>query len=158
MFEHLTDGARKVIALAQEEALRLEHPAVGEGHILLGLIAGGEGVAAQALESLGILHSTPSKIEEIVASRAVTSGQAQHRLQESEALLFSPGAKHVFERAGFEAFQRGHNYLDTEHLLFALLAEGDGVAAEVLAGLGIDTAEATERVMELLRVESNVAP
>ena len=142
MFMRFTDRARRVVVLAQEEARVLGHGSVGTEHILLGLLAEGEGVAAKALESLGIsLEEARDRVEEIAGRGQGTP--AGH-------IPFTPRAKKALERSLREALQLGHNYIGTEHLLLSLIAEGDGIAAQVLAGLGADYDLVRERVVALL--------
>jgi ATP-dependent Clp protease ATP-binding subunit ClpC len=120
MFERFTDRARRVVALAQDEARRLNHDYIGTEHILLGLIHEGGGVAAEALESLGIsLHVVRQEVEQIIGR-------------------------------GREALQLGHNYIGTEHILLGLIREADGVAAQVLVKLGADLNRVRPRVIELI--------
>ena len=124
MFERFTDRARRVVVLAQEEARMLSHNYIGTEHILLGLIHEGEGVAAKALESLGIsLEAVRAQVEEII-------GQGQQA--PSGHIPFTPRAKKVLELSLREALQLGHNYIGTEHILLGLIREGEGVAAQVL--------------------------
>ena len=130
MFERFTDRARRVVVLAQEEARLLNHNYIGTEHILLGLIHEGEGVAAKALESLGIsLEAVRAQVEEIIGH----GGQAP-----SGHIPFTPRAKKVLELSLREALQLGHNYIGTEHILLGLIREGEGVAAQVLVKLGAD--------------------
>jgi hypothetical protein len=141
MFERFTDRARRVIVLAQEEARMLNHNYIGTEHILLGLVREGEGVAAEALESLGIsLDAVRQQVEEII-------GQGQHA--PSGHIPFTPRAKKVLELSLREALQLGHNYIGTEHILLGLIREGDGVAAQVLVKLGADLNRVRPRVIEL---------
>src|SRR5579884_2903355 len=119
MFERFTDRARRVVVLAQEEARMLNHNYIGTEHILLGLIHEGEGVAAKALESLGIsLEAVRQQVEEII-------GQGQQA--PSGHIPFTPRAKKVLELSLREALQLGHNYIGTEHILLGLIREGEGV-------------------------------
>ncbi len=142
MFERFTDRARRVVVLAQEEAKRLNHDYVGTEHILLGLIHEGEGVAAKALESLGIsLDAVRQQVEEII-------GQGQQA--PSEHLPFTPRAKKVMELSLREALQLGHDYIGTEHILLGLIREGDGVAAQVLIRLGADLNRVRQQVIAVL--------
>ena len=125
LFERFTDRARRVLVLAQEEARLLNHSFIGTEHILLGLIHEGEGLAAKALESLGIsLEAVREKVEETIgpAGSAPTGSPP-----------FTPRAKKVLELSLREALQLGHNYIGTEHMLLGLVREGEGVAAQVLA-------------------------
>jgi ATP-dependent Clp protease ATP-binding subunit ClpC len=142
MFERFTDRARRVVVLAQEEARMLNHNYIGTEHILLGLIHEGEGVAAKALESLGIaLEGVRSQVEEII-------GQGQQA--PSGHIPFTPRAKKVLELSLREALQLGHNYIGTEHILLGLIREGEGVAAQVLVKLGADLNRVRQQVLQLL--------
>ena len=143
MFERYSDRARRVIVLAQEEARMLNHNYIGTEHILLGLIHEGEGVAAKALESLGIsLDAVRQQVEEII-------GQGQQA--PSGHIPFTPRAKKVLELSLREAQQLGHNYIGTEHILLGLIREGSGVAAQVLVKLGADLDRTRQQVVQLLR-------
>ena len=142
MFERFTDRARRVVVLAQEEARMLNHNYIGTEHILLGLIHEGEGVAAKALESLGIsLEAVRQQVEEII-------GQGQQA--PSGHIPFTPRAKKVLELSLREALQLGHNYIGTEHILLGLIREGEGVAAQVLVKLGADLNRVRQQVIPLL--------
>jgi len=142
MFERFTDRARRVVVLAQEEARMLNHNYIGTEHILLGLIHEGEGVAAKALESLGIsLDSVREQVQEII-------GQGQQA--PSGHIPFTPRAKKVLELSLREALQLGHNYIGTEHILLGLIREGEGVAAQVLVKLGADLNRVRQQVLQLL--------
>src|SRR3990170_3300024 len=142
MFERFTDRARRVVVLAQEEAKMLNHNYIGTEHILLGLIHEGEGVAAKALESLGIaLDAVREQVEEII-------GQGQQA--PSGHIPFTPRAKKVLELSLREALQLGHNYIGTEHILLGLIREGEGVAAQVLVKLGADLNRVRQQVIQLL--------
>jgi len=142
MFERFTERARRTVVLAQEEARMLEHNYIGTEHILLGLIHEGEGVAARALESLGISHEAVRRqVEEII-------GRGQHA--SSGHIPFTPRAKKVLELSLREALQLGHTYIGTEHILLGLIREGDGVAAQVLVRLGADLNRTRQRVIEVL--------
>ena len=142
MFERFTDRARRVLVLAQEEARLLNHSFIGTEHILLGLIHEGEGLAAKALESLGIsLEAVREKVEETIgpAGSAPTGSPP-----------FTPRAKKVLELSLREALQLGHNYIGTEHMLLGLVREGEGVAAQVLVSLGADLPRVRQQVIQLL--------
>jgi ATP-dependent Clp protease ATP-binding subunit ClpA len=142
MFERFTDRARRVIVLAQEEARLLNHDYIGTEHLLLGLIHEGEGVAALALESLGIrLEAVRSQVEEII-------GQGQSA--PTGHIPFTPRAKKVLELSLRESQQLGHNYIGTEHILLGLVREGEGVAAQVLVKLGADLPRVRQQVIQLL--------
>jgi ATP-dependent Clp protease ATP-binding subunit ClpC len=142
LFERFTDRARRVLVLAQEEARLLNHSFIGTEHILLGLIHEGEGLAAKALESLGIsLEAVRDKVEETIgpAGSAPTGSPP-----------FTPRAKKVLELSLREALQLGHNYIGTEHMLLGLVREGEGVAAQVLQSLGADLPRVRQQVIQLL--------
>ena len=142
MFERFTDRARRVVVLAQEEARMLNHNYIGTEHILLGLIHEGEGVAAKALESLGIsLDAVRQQVQEII-------GEGQQA--PSGHIPFTPRAKKVLELSLREALQLGHNYIGTEHILLGLIREGEGVAAQVLNKLGADLNRVRQQVIQLL--------
>jgi Clp amino terminal domain, pathogenicity island component len=142
MLERFTDRARRVVVLAQEEARRLDHNYIGTEHILLGIIHEGEGVAAEALESLGIsLDAVRQQVEEII-------GRGQQA--PSGHIPFTPRAKRVLELSLREALQLGHRYIGTEHILLGLIREGDGVAAQVLVRLGADLNLVRHQVIQLL--------
>jgi ATP-dependent Clp protease ATP-binding subunit ClpC len=142
LFERFTDRARRVLVLAQEEARLLNHSFIGTEHILLGLIHEGEGLAAKALESLGVsLEAVREKVEETIgpAGSAPTGSPP-----------FTPRAKKVLELSLREALQLGHNYIGTEHMLLGLVREGEGVAAQVLISLGADLTRVRQQVIQLL--------
>jgi ATP-dependent Clp protease ATP-binding subunit ClpC len=142
LFERFTDRARRVLVLAQEEARLLNHSFIGTEHILLGLIHEGDGIAAKALESLGIsLEAVREKVEETIgpAGTAPTGSPP-----------FTPRAKKVLELSLREALQLGHNYIGTEHMLLGLVREGEGVAAQVLQSLGADLPRVRQQVIQLL--------
>ena len=142
MFERFTDRARRVVVLAQEEARLLNHSYIGTEHILLGLIHEGEGVAAKALESLGIsLEAVRSQVQDIIGQGG--SSPSGH-------IPFTPRAKKVLELSLREALQLGHNYIGTEHILLGLIREGEGVAAQVLIKLGADLSRVRQQVIQLL--------
>jgi ATP-dependent Clp protease ATP-binding subunit ClpC len=142
MFERFTDRARRVVVLAQEEARMLNHNYIGSEHILLGLIHEGEGVAAKALESLGISQEAVRQQVEVII------GQGQHA--PSGHIPFTPRAKKVLELSLREALQLGHDYIGTEHILLGLIREGEGVAAQVLVKLGADLSRVRQQVIQLL--------
>jgi ATP-dependent Clp protease ATP-binding subunit ClpC len=142
VFERFTDRARRVVVLAQEEARLLNHNYIGTEHILLGLIHEGEGVAARALEGMGIsLESVRSQVVEIIGQ----GSQAP-----SGHIPFTPRAKKVLELSLREALQLGHNYIGTEHILLGLIREGEGVAAQVLQKLGAELHKVRQTVIQLL--------
>lgn len=141
MFERFTDRARRATVLAQEEARLLNHNYIGTEHILLGLIHG-DGLAASALGSLGVsLEVARSSVEEIIGlGGASPSGH----------IPFTPRARKVLELSLSEALQLGHNYIAPEHILLALVREGDGVGVKVLDKFGIDEHDVRKKVIELL--------
>jgi len=142
MFERFTDRARRVVVLAQEEARMLNHNYIGTEHILLGLIRESEGVAAKALESLGIsLDVVRQQVEEII-------GRGQQA--PSGHIPFTKRAKKVLEMSLLESVQLGQNYIGTEHILLGLIREGDGVAAQVLVKLGADLNRVRQQVIRLV--------
>jgi len=143
MFERFTDRARKVMALANQEAQRFNHEYVGTEHILLGLVKEGQGVAANVLHNLQVdLKKIRLEVEKIVKSgpNMVTMGK----------LPQTPRAKKVIEFAIEEARTLGHNYVGTEHLLLGLLREHDGVAAQVLMNLGLKLDDVRAEVLNIL--------
>ena len=142
MFERFTDRARRVVVLAQDEARGLKHNYIGTEHLLLGLISEGEGVAAKALETMGI------KGEAVRASVIEIIGEGEKPVEGH--IPFTPRAKRVFELSLREALQLGHNYIGTEHLLLGLLKEGEGVAAQVLTKQGADLAQVRQTVIQML--------
>jgi len=143
MSNRFTERAQRVILIAQEEAKRLNHDYVGTEHILLGLIALGEGVAAQVLANLGVdLRRVRAEIEKIVGT-----GDNVMLLGE---IPFTPRAKKVLELAVEEAQNMGHSHVGTEHLLLGLIREEEGVAAQVLENLGVRLDIVREEVISLL--------
>jgi ATP-dependent Clp protease ATP-binding subunit ClpA len=142
MFERFTDRARRVVVLAQEEARLLNHNYIGTEHLLLGLIREAEGIAAKALESMGIsLEAVRQHVEAII-------GRGQQA--PSGHIPFTPRAKKVLELSLSEAHRLGHNYIGTEHILLGLIREGEGVAAQVLARLGADLKRVRQQVILLV--------
>ncbi|MCX7572268.1 ATP-dependent Clp protease ATP-binding subunit [Tumebacillus sp. DT12] len=141
MFGRFTERAQKVLALAQEEANRLGHSGVGTEHILLGLVREGEGIAAKSLVSLGLSSDKVQKEVEKIIGR----GPGQQG-----GMAYTPRAKKVIELSIDEARKLGHNYVGTEHILLGLIREGEGVAARVLANLGVSLNKARQQVLQLL--------
>ncbi|HEX3424692.1 MAG TPA: Clp protease N-terminal domain-containing protein [Acidimicrobiales bacterium] len=142
MFERLTDRARRVLVLAQEEARLLDHEFIGTEHLLLGLIAEGDGIAANVLTSFGIgLDVARRQVQGIL-------GPSGRHMQGSPP--FTPSAKKVLELSLREALQMGHSYIGTEHLLLALIREDQGGGVQVLVGFGVDLASVRQRVIHLL--------
>ncbi|MFZ7633513.1 ATP-dependent protease ATP-binding subunit ClpC [Bacillus velezensis] len=141
MFGRFTERAQKVLALAQEEALRLGHNNIGTEHILLGLVREGEGIAAKALQALGLGSDKIQKEVESLIGRGQEMSQTIH---------YTPRAKKVIELSMDEARKLGHSYVGTEHILLGLIREGEGVAARVLNNLGVSLNKARQQVLELL--------
>ena len=142
MFERFTERARRVIILAQEEAKRLNHSAVGTEHILLGIVREGEGVASKVLESLNI---SPERVRAEIESAIGRGERTPH-----EEVTFTPRAKKVLELALDEARRLGHNYIGTEHILLGILREGQGLALELLRDQGVSSDGLRAAVMEEL--------
>ncbi|TYS13865.1 ATP-dependent Clp protease ATP-binding subunit [Rossellomorea vietnamensis] len=147
MFGRFTERAQKVLALAQEEAIRLSHSNIGTEHILLGLVREGEGIAAKGLTALGL---SPEKIQKEV------EGLIGKGKESSQTIHYTPRAKKVIELSMDEARKLGHSYVGTEHILLGLIREGEGVAARVLNNLGVSLNKARQQVLQLLgSTESN---
>ncbi|MGD9679167.1 MAG: ATP-dependent Clp protease ATP-binding subunit [Vulcanibacillus sp.] len=141
MFGRFTERSQKVLALAQEEAVRLGHNNIGTEHILLGLAIEGEGIAAKALQSLNVgLETIRVEVENLIGKE---NGKPI-------SIAYTPRAKKVIELSMDEARRLGHNYIGTEHLLLGLIREGEGVAARVLNNLGINLNKARQQVLQLL--------
>ncbi|MGD6968822.1 ATP-dependent protease ATP-binding subunit ClpC [Rossellomorea vietnamensis] len=141
MFGRFTERAQKVLALAQEEAIRLSHSNIGTEHILLGLVREGEGIAAKGLTALGL---SPEKIQKEV------EGLIGKGKESSQTIHYTPRAKKVIELSMDEARKLGHSYVGTEHILLGLIREGEGVAARVLNNLGVSLNKARQQVLQLL--------
>ncbi len=142
MFERFTDQARRVVALAQEEARMLKHNRIGTEHLLLGLIQVDDGMAAESLESLGIsLAAVREQVEEIIG---------HGRWTPPVNIPYAPQAKKVLEMSLREALALGHHTIGTEHLLLGLIREGESPAAQVLATLGADLNRVRQQVLRLL--------
>src|SRR5260370_9952316 len=144
MFQRFTDRARRAIVQAQHEARMLDHGWIGTEHLLLGLLHEGEGVAAKALESMGI--SLDAMRQAVVG----VIGRGEQPPPESGHIPFTPRSKKVLELSLREARELGHSYIGTEHILLALIREGDGVAAQILVRAGVSLERARRRVIELL--------
>ena len=140
MFERFTDAARRVLVLAQEEALERSHAVLGTEHILLGLVADISGVAASALHEIGV---APAELRTAIVARIAPHGDG------GRVPPFSPLAKRALEKSLGEALRLGHNHIGPEHLLIGLAATGEGLASEVLAEAGI-TAPVLRRVVARL--------
>ncbi|WP_078414985.1 ATP-dependent protease ATP-binding subunit ClpC [Priestia abyssalis] len=141
MFGRFTERAQKVLALAQEEALRLGHNNIGTEHILLGIVREGEGIAAKALLALGLGAEKIQKEVESLIGRGQEITQTIH---------YTPRAKKVIELSMDEARKLGHSYVGTEHILLGLIREGEGVAARVLNNVGVSLNKARQQVLQLL--------
>ena len=144
MLERFTDQARRVVVLAEEEARMLNHNWIGTEHILLGLIREDQGLAVRALTTMGI------SLDEMRQAVGDIIGRGTQPLPESLHIPFTPRAKKVLELSLSEARQLGHDYIGTEHILLALIREGDGVAAHVLAEAGAGLDRTRLQVIELL--------
>ncbi|MDD9994703.1 MAG: NDP-hexose 4-ketoreductase, partial [Dehalococcoidia bacterium] len=141
-FDKFTERARRVLTLAQEEALRFNHNYIGTEHLLLGLVREGEGVAAKVLSNMGVeLNKVRSAVEFIIGrgDRAVMGD-----------IGLTPRAKKVIELAVDEARRLGHHYIGTEHLLLGLVREGEGIAAGVLESLGVSLDKVRAEVTRIL--------
>src|SRR6266404_2108368 len=144
MFERFTDRTRHVVVLAQEEATMLGHDYIGTEHLLLGILHEGSNVAARALVSLGIsLDAMRQAIEGVI-------GRGTQPAAESGHIPFTPRAKKVLELSLRESLQLGANFIGPEHILLALIRERRDVAAQVLAGAGVDLNRTRQQVIELL--------
>ncbi|PFH85337.1 ATP-dependent protease ATP-binding subunit ClpC [Bacillus sp. AFS088145] len=141
MFGRFTERAQKVLALSQEEAIRIGHSNIGTEHILLGLVREGEGIAAKALLALGL---SPEKVQQEVET-LIGRGQGV-----AQTVHYTPRAKKVIELSMDEARKLGHSYVGTEHILLGLIREGEGVAARVLNNLGVSLNKARQQVLQLL--------
>jgi ribosomal protein S18 acetylase RimI-like enzyme len=146
VFERFTDRARRVVVLAQEESRALDHNYIGTEHLLLGLMAEGEGIGALALERLNVSFSGVRRQIEQIIGRGDGSA-AGH-------IPFTPRAKKVLELSLREALRLGHNYIGTEHMLLGLVREGEGIAAQVLRSVGVREADVRSTVMALLEGSS----
>jgi ATP-dependent Clp protease ATP-binding subunit ClpA len=129
-FNRFTDRSKRVLALAQDEAIRFNHNYIGTEHLLLGLVREGEGVAARVLNAMGVELSTVRKTLEF------TVGRGESTTSPSEITL-SPRTKKVIELANDEASRLGHSHVGTEHLLLGLVREGEGIASGMLESLGL---------------------
>ena len=142
-FSNFTPRAQRVIQLARKESEHFNHPYVGTEHLLLGLIALGEGVAVSVLERLGIsLERVRIEVEQTVGQGPETKTMGQ--------VPFTPRTKKVFQLAMAEAQSLSHSYVGTEHILLGLIHEGEGVAGQVLRNLGVDLDDARQEVMREL--------
>jgi ATP-dependent Clp protease ATP-binding subunit ClpC len=149
MFGRFTERAQQVLVLAQEEAKRLSHNFIGTEHLLLGLVREGSGIAARALQNMGVdLNRVRQEVERITPKGEKTLQQG---------ISYTPRAKRVVELAIEESQNLGHNYVGTEHLMLGLLREGEGIAAQVLANMEIDLKKARKEVIQLLGGEEGAA-
>jgi ATP-dependent Clp protease ATP-binding subunit ClpC len=149
VFERFTDRARHVVVLAQQEARLLGHDYIGTEHLLLGLLADGEGTAARALESLGVtLDAAREQVREIIG---------EGKRPQQGHIPFTPRAKKVLELSLREALEWGDDHIGTEHLLLGLLAEADGVGAQIVARLGASPRAVRDKVTELTGTEPDPA-
>lgn len=145
IFDRFTERAQKVMVYSQEEAVRLNHNYIGTEHILLGLIKEGEGVAAQVLKNKGItLEAVRQQVEAAV-------GKGQHQVE--QVMGYTPRTKTILELSVEEARSLGHNYIGTEHLLLALIREGEGVAAQLLLAMGLSFESTRQDIMAMLNDE-----
>jgi ATP-dependent Clp protease ATP-binding subunit ClpC len=152
MFDRFTDRARRVVVLAREDASRLGHGHIGPGHILLGLLDEGQGVAVRALEAL---DASPDDLRQQVEQVIGPSDHEEETTAQDEPgrtghIPFTPGAKKVLEFSLRASIDLGHNYIGTEHILLGLFREGDGVAAQVLTAAGLDEARTRQEIIRLL--------
>src|SRR5580658_2427909 len=143
MFERFTDASRRVVVLAQEEARVLNHNYIGTEHILLALLREGDGVAARALGSLGIIEEAARQQVEEITGRGEPGPQRGH-------IPFTPRGKKILQLSLREAIALGHAYIGTEHILLGLLREDDGVAIRVLNGLGVEPNRVRQQVIQLV--------
>ncbi len=143
MFNRFTERARKVIILAKEEARRLQHNYIATEHLLLGILKEGEGVAAAVLHRMDINFEKVKREIEKLVEPGVNIGK-------SGDMPFTPRAKKALELSGEEARAMGHNYIGTEHLLLGLMREGEGIAAQVLQGFGLNIDKVRSEIMNLL--------
>src|SRR5213594_645589 len=142
-FDRFNDRAKRVLALAQDEAIRFNHNYIGTEHLLLGLVREGEGVAARVLDSLGVeLSKVRTAVEFII-------GRGDSTTSTSEITL-SPRTKKVIELAIDEARKLGHSHVGTEHLLLGLVREGEGIASGVLESLGVSLEKVRHQVIATL--------
>lgn len=144
-FDRFTKKARRVLSLANEEAQALNHGYIGTEHLLLGLVREGDGVAARVLKDLGVdLPKVRSAVEDIVGrGKRATLGR----------IGLTPRTKRVIELAVDEARRLSHHYIGTEHLLLGLAREGNGIAADVLASLGVSLDQVRRRTQDVMKQE-----
>ena len=153
MFERFTDRARSVLVLAQDEARQLHHGYIGTEHILLGLVRQGDGVGAEVLTSFDItLESVRNEVRAMLGDVHDPTAHAQNA-----SPPFTPRAKKVLELSLREALKLGHSYIGTEHILLGIIREGESVATQVLARLGVSLAAARQRVIALISGQEHEA-
>jgi hypothetical protein len=150
-FDRFNDRAKRVLALAQDEAIRLNHNYIGTEHLLLGLVREGEGVAARVLDSLGV------ELSKVRTSVHFIIGRGDSTTSPSEITL-SPRTKKVIELAIDEARKLGHGTVGTQHLLLGLVREGEGIASGVLESLGVSLEKVREQVIATLGQQRPGAP
>jgi ATP-dependent Clp protease ATP-binding subunit ClpC len=151
MFERYTDRARQVVVLSAEEAKRLGHAHIGTEHILVGLIREGTGVAAKALQALSVeLDATRAQVEQMTR-RGTLAPPTGH-------IPFTPRAKTVLELASSEARDLSHDYIGTEHILLAVMREGESAGAQVLRRSGVEFADVRHQIRQLMRRRQESQP
>jgi ATP-dependent Clp protease ATP-binding subunit ClpC len=149
MFERFTERARQVVVLAQDEARTLKHGYIGTEHLLLGILALEDGIACEVLDDFGVrLHDVRPQVAHMIGrGDAVRAGE----------IPFTPRAKHVLELSLREAASLRHSTIGAEHILLGLIRENGGVAARILADLGVDSRSLAERVLRELGSEPSSA-
>ena len=142
MFERFTDHSRKVMALANQEAQRLNHEFIGTEHILLGMVKEGTGTGATVLKRLGIdLRRVRPEVEKLVKSGSNVVSAAR--------LPLTPEARNMILHAVEESRELGHDHVDTEHMLLGLLDQREGLAARVLVNLGLKPEQVREEMLNM---------
>lgn len=142
-FDRFNDRAKRVLALAQDEAIRFDHNYIGVEHLLLGLVREGEGVAARALSSLGVeLSKARTSVEFIIGRGDATTSPSE--------ITVSPRTKRVIELAIDESRKLGHSHVGTEHLLLGIVREGGSIATGILQSLGVALEKVREQVIATL--------
>ena len=150
VFERFTDEARRIVVIAQDESRRLNHDYIGTEHLLLGMIASNDSVAAQVLISLGVdLASVRSQVLEIIG---IGQGETPSHIP------ITPRGKRVFEWSLREAIQLGHHHIGSEHILLGLLREGEGIATQVLTQAGVELEPARARIAEMVAADAAPLP
>ena len=147
IFDRFTERAQKVMVYSQEEAVRMNYNYIGTEHILLGILREGEGIAARVLKSKGIdLAAVRNQVEAII-------GKGQQKV--AQVIGYTPRTKTILELSVDEARSLGQNYIGTEHLLLALIREGEGVAAQILMAMGLNFNSIRQEIIELLDSEGS---